>query len=458
MTGEDTIAAVASGYSSSGISVIRISGSEALCIADRVFVTENGKKLVDSLGYRAYFGHIYNDRELVDEGVALVMRNPHSYTGEDTVEISCHGGPLVTRKVLQVILNAGCRPAEPGEFSKRAFLNGKMDLARAEAVIDLIDAKNEFARKASVNQLTGRLSDMVNGIRDELLDDCAYIEAALDDPEHISLDEFSDSLKAKLIENRKQLEILRESFNSGRQLKEGIKTVILGKPNAGKSSLMNIFAGREMAIVTDIAGTTRDVLSENVSFGGTSFELIDTAGIRETEDKVEKIGVERSVTQARDADLILYVVDSSTPLEDEDKQILELIGDKKCIIVYNKTDLVPVVSMEEIKGIRDTIVVPFSAKDGSQLSNLVNEMQNLFVNGEIMSNDQIVLTNIRHEQEVGSAIDSIDAVINSMDLGFSEDLWTIDLNDAIAALGRILGLDVDDDVVNRVFEKFCMGK
>ena len=455
----DTIAAVATGYSSAGISVIRISGLKALEIADRIFLPEDKTALIDSKGYRAHFGSIVYKGEILDEGIALVMRMPHSYTGEDTVEISCHGGPLVTKRVLEAVIGSGAMPAEPGEFTKRAFLNGKLDLAEAEAVAELIASKNEHARKESVSQLKGRLSEKICKIRNDLLDDAAYIEAALDDPEHIELDGFSAGLKERLIPVKELLFGLIKDFDTGRQLKEGIKTVILGKPNAGKSSLINLFTGHDMAIVTEIAGTTRDILTEQVSFNGISFEMTDTAGIRDTKDIVEKIGVERSIESAENADLILYVVDSSTPLGDEDKKVLEIVRNRKVIVVYNKTDLDPKTSLNDIKKlVGDAPVIPFSAKDGADIHILTDKMTEMFVSGIISSSDQVIITNLRHKKEVETAIEAIDAVIKGIDEGFSEDLLAIDLNEAISALGRILGISVDDDIINRVFEKFCMGK
>lgn len=459
MRGNETIAAIATGLVNAGISVIRVSGEEAFAVGNRIFRSDKKIDLCNVPGYSAHYGKIVYENEVLDEAVVLVMRAPHSYTGEDTLEISCHGGVLVTKRILEAVLMSGARSAEPGEFTKRAFLNGRMDLAEAEAVIGVIDAKNEFARKASVEQLSGKLSEKIKKMRLDILDSISYIEAALDDPEHISLDGYGDRLFGQIREILSEISDLSESFRDGKILSEGVKTVILGKPNAGKSSLMNLFAGEDRAIVTEIAGTTRDVLSEQITISGIGFLMVDTAGIRDTSDVVEKIGVERSLKQAEEADLILYVVDSSTALDENDRNILRFISDKKSIIVYNKTDLKPVVSQEELSEIAgDSRVIGISAKEEEGFENLKACMAELFKKGEISMNDEVIITNIRHKEALAEAQESLMSVISSMEDGFGEDLWTIDLMDAYAALGRIVGEAVDDDVVNRIFEKFCMGK
>lgn len=459
MRENETIAAIATGLTNAGISVIRISGDQAFNVGNKLFRSDKDIDLCKEPGYRAHYGKIIYNDEILDEVVVLIMRAPHSYTGEDTLEISCHGGVLVTKRILEAVLSCGARAAEPGEFTKRAFLNGRMDLAEAEAVIGVIDAKNEFARKASVGQLNGRLSEKIRNIRINILDSISYIEAALDDPEHLSLDGYDYELSCKIKELLLEISRLSQSFQDGKILSEGVKTVILGKPNAGKSSLMNLFAGEDKAIVTSIAGTTRDVLSEQINISGIGFMMVDTAGIRDTSDVVEKIGVERSLKQAEDADLILYVVDSSTALDENDRKILNFISNKKSIIVYNKTDLVPVITKEELLEIAPgSRMIGISAKDATDFEKLKECMAELFEKGEIIMNDQIVITNIRHKEALAEAEKSLRAVLTSMDEGFGEDLWTIDLTDAYAALGTIIGEAVDDDVVNRIFEKFCMGK
>ncbi len=455
----DTIAAIATGLTNAGISVIRVSGEQAFYIGNKIFRGETYVDFTKEKGYTAHFGRIVFEGEVIDEAVVLIMRGPKSYTGEDTLEISCHGGVLVTRRVLEAVLKSGARAAEPGEFTKRAFLNGRMDLSEAEAVIGLIDAKNDFAIRASVGQLSGKLSDKIKIIRENILNNISYIEAALDDPEHISLDGYGDNVRAVVNESLSEILALINSFEDGRVLSEGVKTVILGKPNAGKSSLMNLFAGEEKAIVTEIAGTTRDVLSEQISISGIGFNMVDTAGIRDTEDTVEKIGVERSLKQANEADLILYVVDSSTDLDENDRKILEFIKEKKCIIVYNKTDLNPVVTMENVRElVGDAKIVGISAKEATDFEKLKECMAELFRQEEISLNDQVIITNIRHKEALLEAKRSLEAVLASMDEGFGEDMWVIDMMDAYGSLGKIIGEAVEDDVVDRVFEKFCMGK
>lgn len=459
MAGSDTIAAIATGLTNAGISVIRVSGDEAFYIGNKIFRAERDVDFTKEKGYTAHYGKIVSGGEELDEVVVLIMRGPRSYTGEDTLEISCHGGALVTRRVLEAVIAAGARSAEPGEFTKRAFLNGRMDLSEAEAVINLIDAKNDFAMKASVGQLRGKLSDKIKIIRENILNLVSYIEAALDDPEHISLEGYDLTARGVINGALSEISSLIDSFEDGKVLSEGVKTVILGKPNAGKSSLMNLFAGEEKAIVTEIAGTTRDVLSEQITISGIGFNMVDTAGIRDTEDTVEKIGVERSLKQASEADLILYVVDSSTSLDENDERILRFIKDKKSIVVYNKTDLEAVTSVEDVREIvGDARLVGISAKEATDFEKLKECMADCFRQGEISLNDQVVITSVRHKEALLKARESLKAVVSSMDEGFGEDIWVIDMMDAYTYLGEIIGEAVEEDVVDRIFEKFCMGK
>lgn len=341
----DTIAAIATALSSSGIGIIRISGSDAVAVAERMFEPAvAGKRLSEQKTYTIHYGYIRDGEERIDEVLLLLMRGPHSYTAEDTVEIDCHGGVLVMKRILELAVKCGARLAEPGEFTKRAFLNGRIDLSQAEAVIDVIQSKNEYALQSSVSQLSGSMSRKVRELREKLIYEIAFIESALDDPEHISLDGYPERLRETLQPIEMELEASIGTFDNGRIMTEGIKTVILGKPNAGKSSLMNVLLGEERAIVTEIAGTTRDTLEENIRLRGLSLNLIDTAGIRETEDIVEKIGVERARKIADEADLILYVVDGSRELDENDRQILDLIRGRKVIVLLNKTDLEPVLT------------------------------------------------------------------------------------------------------------------
>ncbi len=460
---KDTIAAVATALSESGIGIIRISGPEALDVADRIFCTRGGRHFIKEVdSHTVHYGFVTDGDEILDEVMAVVMKAPRSYTKEDTVEINCHGGVLIMQKILETVCRNGARLAEPGEFTKRAFLNGRIDLARAEAVMDLIHSRNEYAMKASVSQLKGSVSDCIRRMREKILYEIAFIESALDDPEHISTEGYPQQLLPKAEELRRECRKLIGSADNGKILKEGINTVIVGKPNAGKSSLLNVLVGEEKAIVTDIAGTTRDVLQESIRLHGISLNMIDTAGIRDTADKVEKIGVERAWKYASDADLILYVVDSSVPLDENDSQIMELIRDRKCIILLNKTDLEQVVSEEEIlKGISSEKNVPIirtSTKENIGIEEFENTIKEMFFSGELKFNEEVMITNMRHKQALIEADDSLGMVIKSLEDEMPEDFYSIDLMSAYSALGMIIGEEVGDDLVNEIFSKFCMGK
>ena len=454
----DTIAAIATAMSSSGIGIIRISGDEAVGIVDRIFSMKNGKKLSDMPTHTIHYGHIKDGDEVIDEVMVVLMRAPKSYTKEDTVEIDCHGGVYVMKRVLETVIKYGARPAEPGEFTKRAFLNGRIDLAQAESVIDIIHAKNEFALKSSEQQLSGSLSAAVRKVREKLLHEIAFIESALDDPEHISLDGYPERLRETLQPIEMELEASIGTFDNGRIMTEGIKTVILGKPNAGKSSLMNVLLGEERAIVTEIAGTTRDTLEENIRLRGLSLNLIDTAGIRETEDIVEKIGVERARKIADEADLILYVVDGSRELDENDRQILDLIRGRKVIVLLNKTDLEPVLTEEALREACGQEVIPVSAKEQQGIDRLEEKIQTMFLQGNLNFNDQVMLTNVRHKTAMEQALKSLRLVETSIDNAMPEDFFSIDLMDAYEHLGTILGESLEEDLVNEIFSHFCMGK
>jgi tRNA modification GTPase len=352
----------------------------------------------------------------------------------------------------------GCRLAEPGEFTKRAFLNGRIDLSEAEAVGDLINSENEFALKASINQLRGSVSENIKNYRVQILEDLAYIEAGLDDPEHIDISGFTGTLSDHIISIVKDLSLMISSADDGKMLKEGIKTVILGKPNAGKSSLLNSLVGSERAIVTDVAGTTRDTLEEHINLKGVSLTIIDTAGIRDTQDTVEKIGVERALEAADKADLIIYVVDSSIKLDYSDQRIIEKIIDRKCIVLLNKTDLSPVIEQKDLEEITGKKVIPFSAKNSVGIDKLESEIYELFFSNSISFNDQVIITNLRHKKCLINAEASLKEVLNSINMGLPEDFFTIDLMHAYEELGYILGEEVSEDLINEIFSKFCMGK
>ena len=467
----DTIAAIATAVSDSGIGIIRISGSDALLVADKVYRSpKNQKKLSLTASHTIHYGYIYDEDELIDEVMVAVMRSPHSYTTEDTVEINCHGGILVMNRILETVLHHGARLAQPGEFTKRAFLNGRIDLSKAEAVMDLIHSKNEFAMKASVNQLKGSVSAKVRSLREDILYEIAFIESALDDPEHISLEGYPDKLMAKTRGLSQELKKLIDSADNGKMLKDGIRTVILGKPNAGKSSLLNVLVGEDKAIVTSVAGTTRDVLEESIKLHGIGLNMIDTAGIRDTEDEVEKIGVEKARKYANQADLVIYVVDSSRELDENDEEIIELIRDKKVIVLLNKTDLEPVVTEEQIKDKFREIyegeekhddslhVIRTSTKDNTGIDEFEKTIQDMFFAGRIAVNDEIYITNQRHKEALVEAYDSLKMVQKSLEDEMPEDFYSIDLMSAYAALGRIIGEEVGEDLVNEIFSKFCMGK
>ena len=468
----DTIAAIATALSDSGIGIIRISGDDAIYIVDSIFRSPSGKRILTKVqSHTVHYGYIVDKEEnVIDEVMVVVMKAPKSYTTEDTVEINCHGGVLVVQKVLQTVLENGARIAEPGEFTKRAFLNGRIDLSRAEAVIDVIHSQNEYALSSSVSQLKGRLSDKIHKLREDILYQIAFIESALDDPEHISLDGYPEQLAVKVTYFQQEIAKLLATADNGRLIKEGISTVIVGKPNAGKSSLLNMLLGEDRAIVTEIAGTTRDALHETINLHGISLNMIDTAGIHETQDVVEKIGVERAKKYAMDADLILYVVDASGNIDEDDQNIISLLDDKKAIILLNKSDLENKITEESLKEnlakrlkhrediriLRTSTIDPSSENSG--MEELEETIRNMFFEGKLKQNNELVVTNLRHKEALQDALHSLKLVERSIEDGMPEDFYSIDLTSAYASLGKIIGEEVDEDVVNEIFSKFCMGK
>ena len=456
---EKTIAAISTAMSASGIGIVRISGDEAMDVISRIYRSKNGKKNIREVqSHTIHYGFIYDGEDVVDEVLVMIMRGPHTYTGEDTVEIDCHGGVYAMKKVLETVLKNGEVIAEPGEFTKRAFLNGRLDLSQAEAVMDVIQARNSMALKSSVEQLKGSVQRAVKEIRSRLLYQIAYIESALDDPEHYDLEGYPQEL-AKIVDKEAgEITDLLKTADDGRMIQEGIKTVILGKPNAGKSSLLNFLVGEDRAIVTEIEGTTRDILEEYISLNGITLRVIDTAGIRETEDIVEKIGVGKAKQMAEDADLILYVVDSSRPLDDNDEDIIELLSGRKSIVIYNKTDLEPVVNMEKLQERTGNPVIPVSIVEEKGIRRLEEEIKNMFFKGELSFNDDVYITNARHKAALEEAKESLKLVKNSIDMGMAEDFFSIDLMNAYESLGRIVGESVGEDLVNEIFSKFCTGK
>lgn len=455
----ETIAAIATAMSASGIGIIRMSGPESRKIANQIYRSKNGKKKMEEVpSHTIHYGFIYDGDEEIDEVLVMVMDGPRSFTGEDTIEIDCHGGVLAMRRVLETVIKYGARPAEPGEFTKRAFLNGRIDLSQAEAVIDVINAKNEYALKSSLNQLKGSVQKAIKEIREDIIYHIAHIESALDDPEHISVDGYGETLAKSIRVQKEKIEKLLGTVKEGKMMKEGIKTVIVGKPNAGKSSLMNLLVGEDRAIVTDIAGTTRDILEETVILHGISLKIVDTAGIHDTEDKVEQIGVGRAKEYARDADLILYVVDSSKPLDENDEEIMEILNGKKAIVLLNKTDLVPQVTEEMLREKLNHPIIPVSAKEELGMEQLEVCLKNMFFEGELTFNDEVYITNIRHKTALEDALSSLVMVENSIEMQMPEDFFSIDLMNAYEALGSIVGESVGEDLVNEIFSKFCTGK
>ena len=469
---KETIAAIATALSDSGIGIVRISGENAIYIVDSIFRSASGKKILTKVqSHMIHYGYIVDkDENIIDEVMTSVMKAPKSYTMEDTVEINCHGGVLVMQKVLETVLQAGARLAEPGEFPKRAFLNGRIDLSRAEAVIDVIHSQHEYALSSSVSQLKGRLSDKIRSLREDILYQIAFIESALDDPEHISLEGYPEQLAEKVTGFEKEIQKLLATADNGRLMKEGISTVIVGKPNAGKSSLLNMLLGEDRAIVTEIAGTTRDALHETINLHGISLNMIDTAGIHETQDVVEKIGVERAKKYAVEADLILYVVDASETLDEDDQNIIPLLEGKKAIILLNKSDLENKITEEslketlekvlehtgEIQILRTSTIDPSSENSG--MEELEETIRNMFFEGKLRHNNELVVTNLRHKEALQDALNSLQLVEQSIEDGMPEDFYSIDLTSAYASLGKIIGEEVDEDVVNEIFSKFCMGK
>lgn len=457
----DTIAAIATGMTHSGIGIIRISGDDAIMVADKIFKSAaKNNKLKNVKSHTIHYGFIYDNDYLLDEVMVSVMRAPRSFTTEDTVEINCHGGILMMNRILELVIRNGARMAEPGEFTKRAFLNGRIDLSRAEAVMDVISSKNELALKSSVSQLRGSLYDAVKKLREEIIYEIAFIESALDDPEHISLDGYRENLMQKVEYLLKDVNHMLASADNGKIIKEGINTVIVGKPNAGKSSLLNIMAGEDKAIVTDVAGTTRDILEENIKLHGIGLNMIDTAGIRSTEDTVEKIGVEKAKKYASNADLIIYVVDSSVDFDESDFEIIDLIKDKKCIVLLNKTDLEPKVTESHMKEKMkdDTVIIKTSTKENIGMEEFENAVKEMFFAGNLSENDEVMITNMRHKEALYDARESLNQVKQSLIDEMPEDFYSIDLMSAYASLGTIIGEEVGEDLVNEIFSKFCMGK
>lgn len=461
----DTIAAIATPMSAAGLGIIRLSGPESLNIAGKCFVSPGSFKIENCKSHTVHYGFISDGDEKIDEVLLIYLKGPRSFTGEDTVEIDCHGGVFVMKRILDCLLKFGARLAEPGEFTKRAFINGRIDLSRAEAVMDVISSNNESARKNSLSQLNGRLSEIIKELRAKVLYNVAFIESALDDPEHISLEGFDERLLSDTEYVISELKKLKLSFENGRIIKEGINTAIVGKPNVGKSSFLNLLLGEDRAIVTPIAGTTRDILRESVSLEGVVLNLTDTAGIHETDDFVESIGVSKALDAVKEADLVIFVIDTSVELSESDREIIPIISGKKTIVVMNKSDLESVVSSSDIEelfkesGCESNLkLIPFSAKSGEGYDFFTGIVKELFFKGDISSDSEFYLTNVRHLNCVNDSLSFLENVLVSIENGMPEDFYSIDLLGAYSSLGLIIGEEVDDDLVDEIFSKFCMGK
>lgn len=458
----DTIAAIATALSPSGIGIIRISGDEAIEVADKIYRSRNGRKLSESDTHTIHYGHIFDGEEMIDEVMVLVMRAPHSFTRENTVEIDCHGGVYVMNRILQTVIHYGARMAEPGEFTKRAFLNGRIDLTKAEAIMDLIQSKNELARKNSMTHLKGDMYKRIKALREEILYEIAFIESALDDPEHISLEGFHERLEEKSDRIINDLKHLISTAENGRIIREGINTVIVGKPNVGKSSFLNLLLGEERAIVTDIAGTTRDTLEESVSLDGITLNLIDTAGIHETQDIVEQIGVEKAKKSLTDADFIIYMIDSSIPLDESDYAIISLLDSAKTVVLLNKSDLEQKVTKEMAQqafaeeNIPDILAISAGNKEG--LDDFIKLVKEKFMDGTITFDEELMVANMRQKNALVQALANMEMVKKSLEDDMPEDFYSIDLMSAYATLGEMIGEEVGEDLVNEIFSKFCMGK
>ncbi|HOL91779.1 MAG TPA: tRNA uridine-5-carboxymethylaminomethyl(34) synthesis GTPase MnmE [Clostridiales bacterium] len=458
----ETIAAISTPYGTGGIGIIRISGPEAFSVAEKIF--RGRRKISETRSHSVVHGRIVDpaDGQMVDEVLLVKMDAPGTFTGEDTIEINCHGGIVVLRRVLSLVLRYGARAACPGEFTKRAFINGRMDLAQAEAVIDLINSKTDEGSRAAAAQLQGRLSEKIRGARRKMIELIARIEAAIEYPEEDIEEITGEAVRNGIKEVREELRKTAQSFTRGRLLREGITAAIIGKPNAGKSSLLNALVGSSRAIVTDIPGTTRDIIEEYVNIKGIPVRFLDTAGIRSTDDPVEAIGVEKARTAAAEAELVIIVLDAQTGITDEDREIMKTSLSKKTIVMINKTDVADdrmVEDMkEQIRTYGDIPVVVASMVDGTGMDDLADRIESLAAGGEISANNEVLLTNARHRQLIEDAVLGLDSAESAYKGGMPLDLVTIDIRDAAEALGRITGESVSEDVVNEIFSRFCVGK
>ena len=456
---EKTIVAISTASGNGGIGIIRLSGRQSFEIIDKIFIPKNKSKNIK--GYTMKYGNIVNPKnnEIIDEVLVAYFVAPKSYTTENMCEINSHGGTVVEKRILELCLENGAELAEPGEFTKRAFLNGRIDLSQAEGIIDLINSKTEMEAKESINQLEGNLSKKIKKIEQKMLDIMVNIEVTIDYPEYDVEEVTNSEALKKLNEIHNLLNELENSFNKGKIIKDGIKTVIIGKPNAGKSSLLNSLLKEDRAIVSDIAGTTRDTIEEYLNIDGIPLKLIDTAGIRDTENTIEKIGVEKSKKLVNDADLIIAIFDISGSLDEDDRKIIELIRDKKAIILLNKVDVLKNNNKmeEEIKKLNKP-VIKISAKEEIGFENLYSEIKKMFELNEISSNNEILITNERHKNQIIKAKQNILNAIETVKNNTPVDIISIYINQAMEDLGEITGVNVSENIINEIFAKFCLGK
>ena len=454
-----TIASISTAPGIGGIGIIRMSGEETFEIIEKIFKPKTHQKIEEIKGYTIKYGHIVENEEIIDEVLVSYFKAPRSYTTENMCEINSHGGNVVVRKILELCLKNGAELAEPGEFTKRAFLNGRIDLAQAESVIDVINAKSEKEAKSGIKQLEGFLSKEIRTIKQEILDVLVNIEVTIDYPEYDTPEVQENEMENMLQSVNSKLEKLEKSFDNGKILKEGIKTAIIGKPNAGKSSLLNAILKEERAIVTDIAGTTRDTIEEFVTINGIPLKLVDTAGIREASDEVEKIGVEKSIKQAEEADLIIAIFDSSKELTEEDLEILKLIENRQAIILLNKSDLNSVITEEDerLKN-KSKNILKISALNKTGIEDLFEKISEMFNLNEINFDNDILITNIRHKNIISKAIENVKKANEALNLSMPIDIITIYIKDVLEDLGEITGEVVTEDVINEIFSKFCLGK
>ncbi len=454
----DTIGAISTSIGEGGIAIVRISGDKAKDVVEKIFQAKNGQSIKDMKSYTMKYEYIIDENNNhIDEVIVSFMKGPRSFTAEDTIEINCHGGVVATNKVLEQIIKQGVRLAEPGEFTKRAFLNGRIDLSQAEAVIDIINAKTDLSMKSALMQSEGLISKEIRGLREKLLSTIAHIEATVDYPED-DLEEVTSEMAIRDLDIiRKEIKGFIETAEEGKILREGLSTVIVGKPNVGKSSLLNALTKENRAIVTDIPGTTRDVIEEYINISGIPIKIIDTAGIRETDDVVEKIGVERSRAKINDADLIILILDSSNELTEEDKEIINHISNKKYMILLNKSDLNSKITQKDLENINCTNIYNISAKTGEGIDEVRTAIKDMFFKGEISTNN-VIITNTRHKEALLRAYECIESAINTLNYTFAIDLASIDIRNAWTFLGEITGDSLEENIIDKIFKDFCLGK